>query len=668
MERSSETFAWMGEGEPPPFPGLSGPGTDSPQNISSVLVSGRLDPSSVKDRISSFFGDDIPWAVYSASGDLLNWIEAGASAFVEEGFAPESVLATLEGISRLSESVATRNPLSGLPGNTTIAARLRSGVLQGSSMAAYFDISGFKPFNDYYGFSRGDAVLRSLASILTESLSGYFVGHVGGDDFVAVGEGKDFREAVKNAVRIFNGRSGGFYSGRDHAAGGIEALDRTGEFRFYPVMDLTVSLVDGTGCSSVEELAMKAGLEKKRVKGELLPDTVAGFLDSAASSPTYDHFRRWRDTCVPDTVQMKALLETAGILGDTGMIGCLTEILDTEKDYRIRKSAARALGNMACQDSVEALRAAMTDGNVHVRTAATMALPFVLGRESGPLLSKAVDDRNTWVRRAALRGLGISGWAGASAILEKELGRPGGKRYWLNHRQELTAALEGAAFLGDPALSNLVVTLLKNNPGVRKSSVWSTLLTLGGSMCLQEIRRAFEEGDCLECVENLRSFDPSGLSREDSGILESILLSRDFRRRDDRIQVLGLLARIPWGPMEVTRDRLFHQLEEIEDSSEFEAVLQTMQARSVQPGKHHLSSIVSRISRGSLKLSRKGQVSLLRWASTGEFTVTREFLERLLRNDSREVRTAAARAVISLARRHRDAEKPLQERDNLQER
>lgn len=667
MKRSSGAFAWIGEGAPAPFPGLSETGPESPGGISSVLVSGGLDPSSVKDRISSGFGDGLPWAVYSASGDIRRWIEAGASAFVEEGCAPESVLATLEGISRLSERVATRNPLSGLPGNATIAARLRSGVLQGGSMAAYFDISGFKPFNDYYGFSRGDAVLRSLASILSENLKGYFVGHVGGDDFVAVGEGRDFREAVKNAVRIFNGRAGGFYSGRDHAGGGIEALDRTGEFRFYPVMDLTVSMVDGTGCSTVDDLAMKAGLEKKRVKGELLPDTVAGFLDSSGASPSYDHFRRWRDTCGPDTVQMKALLETSGILGDTGMIGCLTEILDTEKDYRIRKSAARALGNMACRDSVDALRAAMTDGNVHVRTAATMALPFVLGRESGPLLSKAVDDRNTWVRRAALRGLGISGWAGASAILERELGRPGDGRYWLNHRQELAAALEGAAFLGDPGLSPAVSMLLRNNPGVRKSSVWSTLLTLGGSICLREICSTFGEGGCLECVENLRSFDPSGLSLEESEMLESTLLSRDFRRRDDRIQVLGLLARIPWGPMEGTRDWLFDRLGKIDDSGEFEAVLQTMQARGVQPGENHLSSIVSRISRGSLKLSRKGLVSLLRWASTGEFTVTREYLVRLLRNDSREVRTAAARAVISLARRIRDAGKPLRDGENLQD-
>ncbi len=625
----------------------------TPGDIMAVLVSGGLDPDSVSASIRESCGNAVPWAVYHPTGGLDPWVDAGAAAFVPKNTSPAVAIATLEGISRLSESATTRNPLSGLPGNVPIAARLRAHVLEGGYLAAYFDISGFKPFNDYYGFSRGDAVLRSLASILTENLSGHFVGHIGGDDFVAVGRGDEFLDSVRRVVRVFNGRAGGFYSGRDHAAGGIEALDRTGEFRFYPVMDLTVSVVGGEGCGSVDDLARKAGLEKKRQKGEIMPDTVASFLAGGAGPPGYDDFRRWIDAGHPDTVQIKALLETAGILGDTGMTDCLTEILKREKDYRIRKSAARALGSIAGRDSADTLQGAMKDGNVHVRTASTMALPFVMGKEAGPLLMNAVNDSSTWVRRAALRGLGISGWSGAAEILALELERPNDGRYWLNHRQELAAALEGASFLGDPQLSGAVLHVLRNNPGVRKSAIWKTLLTLGGARCLEEMTRAFRSGDCHECIENLSSFDPGGLSPDESRELESLLASLELRRRGDRIQVLRLLARIGHDPDGSTADRLLDMTADTDDAAEFETLLETLQARKIPPRSFDLARVVDRLSKEKLKLGRRALVSMLRWASTGKYSVSRIYLEELLRHDSREVRTAAARAVISLARKNR---------------
>lgn len=652
MKRSFGTFAWIGN-DKPPFPWLKAPDGCSPDCVDAALVSGSEDPGRASDTVRKLFGNAIPWAAYCHEEDFHLWLNAGASAFVVPGTSPDSAAACLGGIRRLSEKASTRNPLSGLPGNQPIASRLRSHVLDGNCMAAYFDISGFKPFNDYYGFSRGDAVLRSLASILTENLSGHFVGHVGGDDFVAVGRGREFLNSVRRVTRIFNGRAGGFYSGGDHAAGGIEALDRTGSFRFYPLMDLTVSVVDGSGCATVDDLARKAGLEKKRVKGEIMPDTVSGFLAGESVEPEYRDFRRWVDISRPDTNQIKALLESAGILGDTGMTRCLAEILRMESDYRIRKSAARALGSIAGDSSVEALRRAVRDGNVHVRTAATMALPFVLGADAGPLLSQAVRDGSTWVRRAALRGLGVSGWKGAAEILSRELGRAGEGRYWLDHRQELTASLEGASFLGDPRLSDQVAAVLRHNPGVKKSSIWKAMLTLGGQTCFREMVLAFRTGGYHDCVENLSSFDPGSLSPAEQEELESVLVSVKPRRRADRIQILKLLGRLTVVPSETVSGLLLDRIASTGEPAEFETLVDTLQARGVVPRACDLARIVDRIGKEKLKLARKAIVSMLRWASTGKYSISREYLEKLLRHDSREIRTAAARAVIALARKER---------------
>ena len=52
-------------------------------------------------------------------------------------------------------------------------------------------INNFKSFNDKYGYVRGDAVIMQTARIISMAVKNFgtksdFVGHIGGDDFVAV--------------------------------------------------------------------------------------------------------------------------------------------------------------------------------------------------------------------------------------------------------------------------------------------------------------------------------------------------------------------------------------------------------------------------------------------------------------------------------------------------
>ncbi|MFP3479881.1 diguanylate cyclase, partial [Burkholderia sp. SIMBA_057] len=46
----------------------------------------------------------------------------------------------------------------------------------------------FKPYNDIYGYEQGDQIIKWLAQILQKQLfrHGHFIGHIGGDDFVAI--------------------------------------------------------------------------------------------------------------------------------------------------------------------------------------------------------------------------------------------------------------------------------------------------------------------------------------------------------------------------------------------------------------------------------------------------------------------------------------------------
>jgi predicted signal transduction protein with EAL and GGDEF domain len=64
------------------------------------------------------------------------------------------------------------NPLSGLPGNEFIQREITLRLNQSMHFdVAYIDIDNFKPFNDHYGFERGDFIIKSLAAVITGVLS-----------------------------------------------------------------------------------------------------------------------------------------------------------------------------------------------------------------------------------------------------------------------------------------------------------------------------------------------------------------------------------------------------------------------------------------------------------------------------------------------------------------
>ena len=80
------------------------------------------------------------------------------------------------------------NPLTRLPGNTSIQMAIEA-ALGTYTAVCYFDINHFKPYNDAYGFSHGDEVIRMMGRIIfntVRNVSGGFCGHIGGDDFVCI--------------------------------------------------------------------------------------------------------------------------------------------------------------------------------------------------------------------------------------------------------------------------------------------------------------------------------------------------------------------------------------------------------------------------------------------------------------------------------------------------
>jgi diguanylate cyclase (GGDEF)-like protein len=171
-----------------------------------------------------------------------------------------------------------QNPLTKLPGNTIINAFLARVVPNGkvSQMFVYFDFDNFKPFNDKYGFRRGDRAILLFADML-KMLShrhGMFVGHIGGDDFFSSvqfqnGQAKPFLEIIKSTLRKFREDVVNLYDDDDKRAGYI--MDRNQEERWVRIPLLTVSaavLIKDMEEEpfSIEELAQSMAKVKKKAK------------------------------------------------------------------------------------------------------------------------------------------------------------------------------------------------------------------------------------------------------------------------------------------------------------------------------------------------------------------------------------------------------------------
>lgn len=135
------------------------------------------------------------------------------------------------------------NPLTMLPGNVPINEHIDRLIDAGTTfVACYFDLDNFKPFNDAYGFRRGDEVIQLAGALLNEAVDAErdFVGHVGGDDFIVMFQSADWESRCYQIMEKLSKAISGFYDDTDRQRGGIESEDRIGKKVFYPFVSISI--------------------------------------------------------------------------------------------------------------------------------------------------------------------------------------------------------------------------------------------------------------------------------------------------------------------------------------------------------------------------------------------------------------------------------------------
>lgn len=164
------------------------------------------------------------------------------------------------------------NPLTFLPGNIPTTEHMERLLDGGERFAVvHVDLTDFKPFNDHYGYSRGDEMIRLLSSLLSEHVdpSLDFIGHIGGDDFVVLFQSVDWIARCHRIIEAFNARSPHLFDATDIQRGGLHGKDRRGEPQFFPFTAVVMGAVDLTPplpqrAQSIATLAARAKRQAKR--------------------------------------------------------------------------------------------------------------------------------------------------------------------------------------------------------------------------------------------------------------------------------------------------------------------------------------------------------------------------------------------------------------------
>jgi len=176
-------------------------------------------------------------------------------------------------ITRLQMQAARyANPLTLLPGNVPIHEHL-DGLLEQELpfVVGYCDLDYFKPYNDVYGYRKGDELIQWAGKIFQDACDPNldFLGHIGGDDFVLVLRSEDWLKRLESILQRFQEGRTIFFLPSDLERDGYETEDRKGNTVLHPLVSVSIGVLPVTSgtYATHREIATAASHAKKMAKG-----------------------------------------------------------------------------------------------------------------------------------------------------------------------------------------------------------------------------------------------------------------------------------------------------------------------------------------------------------------------------------------------------------------
>lgn len=172
-----------------------------------------------------------------------------ADDYILKPISAEELVARLHVVLRRARVLEDVNPLSGLPGNASVLGEVARRLDSGSRFAyLYIDIDNFRAYNDAYGFPAGDRAIATTAAAIEDAVTRIapadpFIGHIGADDFVVLGDSEAAEPIARAVVRAFDACLPSLYRPADLDRGWVQVRDRRGSLQRHPVMSLSIGIV-----------------------------------------------------------------------------------------------------------------------------------------------------------------------------------------------------------------------------------------------------------------------------------------------------------------------------------------------------------------------------------------------------------------------------------------
>lgn len=182
------------------------------------------------------------------SASAADFLEAGADDVISSETSERERNLRLGQVLRRTDRDVSVHPTTRLPGTNHIARDMQTRLTAGQKFAVcYADLDHFKEFNDRYGYSFGDGVIRMLSRILRDMVRGLsedgFVGHIGGDDFIFNVPLEYLEATCDGIIQLFDELIPYQYTEEDRRAGYFLGKDRRGNIHRIPLMALSIGVV-----------------------------------------------------------------------------------------------------------------------------------------------------------------------------------------------------------------------------------------------------------------------------------------------------------------------------------------------------------------------------------------------------------------------------------------
>ncbi len=185
---------------------------------------------------------------HPADNDIVAAFENGAEEFIHGEWVERLVKVRIKRVIDRSRRDLAVNPSTKLPGPSIIESEVNRQIDSKNKFAVcYADLDNFKAFNDYYGYSEGDKVIRLTARIIKEIVfdlcRGGFVGHIAGDDFIYIIPENLVDPICQGIIRTFDKLIPFWYDDKDRERGHITTVNRRGEIENFPILSMSIAVI-----------------------------------------------------------------------------------------------------------------------------------------------------------------------------------------------------------------------------------------------------------------------------------------------------------------------------------------------------------------------------------------------------------------------------------------